>query len=89
MVFLCNATYQDDPRPHPEHGLSEGLLLLAVFSEPVQHQLAEVSEVDETIPADVVGDIDHSLLGGIQSQALHSQGQDLRSRNSESLIFKM
>ena len=73
-------------RPHPEHGLSEGLLLAEVVSEPVQDQLAEVSEVDETIPPDVVGDINHCLLRGIQSQALHSQGQILISFNNGSLL---
>ena len=83
---FLDTKYLQHPQTHPEHGLSEGLLLAGVLSEPVQHQLAEIREVDETIFADVVGNINYGLLGGIQSQAFHSHGQILSRNNNESLF---
>lgn len=57
--------------------MSELLLTLGVLSQPVQHQLAEVSKENEAIPADVVWNVYRCLLGGIQTQIPHRLSQVL------------
>ena len=56
---------------YPEHQLFEMLLLAGVIPEPLEDHLAEVGEVDEALAGDVVGDVNHLLLTGIEAEAPH------------------
>ena len=51
------------------------LLLAGVIPEPLEDHLAEVSEVDEALAGDVVGDVNHLLLTGIEAEAPHGLSQ--------------
>ena len=50
------------------------LLLTDIVPEPLEDHLAEVVEVDEAPPGDVVGDVDDLLLVGIEAEAPHGLG---------------
>ena len=56
-------------QPYLEHVLPEHLLI--ILPELVQDSLAEVREVDETILDNVVGQVYHLLLHGVQAEHLH------------------
>ena len=47
---------------YPEHVLLRIFLFTRILSEPLENQLTEVSEVYETLPRDVVWNINHLLL---------------------------
>ena len=56
-------------QPYLEHALSEHLLI--ILPELVQDSLAEIREVYETILDNVVGQVYHLLLHGVQAEHLH------------------
>ena len=60
---------------YPEHQLLEVLLLTGVLPKPLEDHLAEVGEVDEAPPGDVVWDVYHLLLTGIEPEAPHGLDQ--------------
>ena len=70
-------------QPHLEHVLPEHLLI--ILPELVQDSLAEVREVDETILDNVVGQVYHLLLHGVQAKHLHGCMQVLTRQGSESI----
>ena len=61
-----------------EHVPPELLLHRPLLPEGVQHQLAEVREVDEAVLGDPVGDVHHLLVGGVQPKSLHRLVKILR-----------
>ena len=52
--------------PNLEHVLFEVLLLLLAITEPLQDQLAEVREVDETFPDNTRTDTPYHSVTGLQ-----------------------
>ena len=56
---------------HLEHVLPEHLLV--ILPVLLQDSLAEVREVDEPILHNVVGQVNHLLLHGVQAQHLHGR----------------
>lgn len=58
---------------HLEQVLHELLLLILALSEVLQTELTEVRVVDQTVlPPDFVRNVQQLLVGGIQTQHLHS-----------------
>ena len=68
-------------QPYLEHVLPEHFLI--ILPELVQDSLAEVREVDETILDNVVGQVYHLLLHGVQAKHLHGCMQVLTRHGSQ------
>jgi hypothetical protein len=54
---------------HLEHILLEHFLVR--LPPPLEHNLAEVREVDKPVPGDGVGQVNNLLLHGVEAQHLH------------------
>ena len=52
------------------------------FTVPGVHHAAELGEVDEPVPGDLVGHVDDLLLHGVQPQHLHGRKQILLTRGT-------